>query len=132
MTGMSVSDTSGKAIANLGWDEVRMTAPLFVGDTLYARARCWRSARARAGPIRASSRSARRQEPGRQGRQHLQAHRAVWKRGHGPGGRLRHDPGDRTPGLMPARTRAARSTPTRKTRCSTRSTRWVDKESARS
>jgi itaconyl-CoA hydratase len=36
MTGMSVSDTSGKAIANLGWDEVRMTAPLFVGDTLYA------------------------------------------------------------------------------------------------
>ena len=36
MTGMSVSDTSAKAIANLGWDEVRMTAPLFVGDTLYA------------------------------------------------------------------------------------------------
>ena len=36
MTGMSVSDTSGKAIANLGWDEVRMTHPLFVGDTLYA------------------------------------------------------------------------------------------------
>ena len=35
MTGMSVSDTSGKAIANLGWDEVRMTHPLFVGDTLY-------------------------------------------------------------------------------------------------
>ncbi len=34
MTGMSVSDTSGKAIANLGWDEVRMTHPLFVGDTL--------------------------------------------------------------------------------------------------
>ncbi|MCJ8157384.1 MaoC family dehydratase [Sphingomonas sp. LaA6.9] len=36
MTGMSVSDTSGKAIANLGWDEVRMTHPLFVGDTLYS------------------------------------------------------------------------------------------------
>lgn len=35
MTGMSVSDTSGKAIANLGWDEVRMVHPLFVGDTLY-------------------------------------------------------------------------------------------------
>ena len=32
---MSVSDTSGKAIANLGWDEVRMVKPLFVGDTLY-------------------------------------------------------------------------------------------------
>ncbi len=36
MTGMSVSDTSAKAIANLGWDEVRLTHPLFVGDTLYA------------------------------------------------------------------------------------------------
>ena len=36
MTGMSVSDTSGKAIANLGWDEVRMVHPLLVGDTLYA------------------------------------------------------------------------------------------------
>ena len=36
MTGMSVSDTSAKAIANLGWDEVRMVHPLFVGDTLYA------------------------------------------------------------------------------------------------
>lgn len=35
MTGMSVSDTSAKAVANLGWDEVRMTHPLFVGDTLY-------------------------------------------------------------------------------------------------
>lgn len=36
MTGMSVSDTSAKAIANLGWDEVKLTNPLFVGDTLYA------------------------------------------------------------------------------------------------
>lgn len=35
MTGMSVSDTSAKAIANLGWDEVRMVKPLSVGDTLY-------------------------------------------------------------------------------------------------
>ncbi|MEP2235905.1 MAG: MaoC family dehydratase [Alteripontixanthobacter sp.] len=35
MTGMSVSDMSAKAVANLGWDEVRMTSPLFVGDTLY-------------------------------------------------------------------------------------------------
>jgi len=35
MTGMSVSDMSAKAVANLGWDEVRMTKPLYVGDTLY-------------------------------------------------------------------------------------------------
>ena len=34
--GMSVSDISQKAIANLGWTDIRMPAPLFVGDTLYA------------------------------------------------------------------------------------------------
>lgn len=36
MVGMSVSDVSQKAIANLGWDEIRLTHPLFPGDTLYA------------------------------------------------------------------------------------------------
>jgi len=36
VTGMSVSDVSGKAIANLGWDKVRLAAPVFAGDTLYA------------------------------------------------------------------------------------------------
>lgn len=36
ITGMSVSDLSQKAIANLGWDKVRMTAPVFAGDTIYA------------------------------------------------------------------------------------------------
>lgn len=36
LTGMSVSDVSQKAVANLGWDEVRMPHPLFCGDTLYA------------------------------------------------------------------------------------------------
>lgn len=36
VAGMSVSDTSQKAIANLGWDSIELTAPVFVGDTLYA------------------------------------------------------------------------------------------------
>lgn len=36
MVGMSVSDISQKAVANLGWDDIRLTAPLFAGDTLYA------------------------------------------------------------------------------------------------
>jgi len=36
MVGMSVSDVSQKAIANLGWRDIRLTHPLFVGDTLYA------------------------------------------------------------------------------------------------
>jgi acyl dehydratase len=36
VTGMSVSDVSRRAIANLGWSDVRLTAPVFVGDTIYA------------------------------------------------------------------------------------------------
>lgn len=36
VAGMSVSDVSQKAIANLGWKEIRLPAPVFVGDTLYA------------------------------------------------------------------------------------------------
>ena len=36
LVGMSVSDVSQKAIANLGWTEINLTAPVFVGDTLYS------------------------------------------------------------------------------------------------
>ena len=35
LIGMSVSDCSQKAIANLGMDEVKFTAPVFHGDTIY-------------------------------------------------------------------------------------------------
>src|SRR4051812_47907390 len=35
ITGLSVADISRYAV-NLGWDEVRMPAPVFEGDTLYA------------------------------------------------------------------------------------------------
>ena len=36
VTGMSVSDISQKTIANLGWKEINLTAPVFIGDTIYA------------------------------------------------------------------------------------------------
>ncbi len=36
VVGMSVSDLSQKAIANLGWNDIRLTAPVFVNDTIYA------------------------------------------------------------------------------------------------
>lgn len=35
VTGLSVADVSQYAV-NLGWDEVRMPAPVFEGDTIYA------------------------------------------------------------------------------------------------
>lgn len=34
--GISVSDVSQNGMANLSWDEIRLTHPVFVGDTLYA------------------------------------------------------------------------------------------------
>ena len=36
VAGMSVADVSQKAIANLGWNDIRLVAPVFAGDTLYA------------------------------------------------------------------------------------------------
>src|SRR4051794_32347916 len=36
VTGQSVSDVSQNVMANLGWDEVRLPAPVFEGDTLYS------------------------------------------------------------------------------------------------
>jgi itaconyl-CoA hydratase len=36
MVGMSVTDVSQKAIANLGWTDIKLTHPVFAGDTLYA------------------------------------------------------------------------------------------------
>ena len=36
VTGLSVPDVSQNAVANLGWDEVKLTAPVFAGDTIYA------------------------------------------------------------------------------------------------
>lgn len=39
VTGLSVDDVSARAIANLGWREIRLTAPVFAGDTLYARSK---------------------------------------------------------------------------------------------
>jgi itaconyl-CoA hydratase len=36
VAGMSVADVSQQAIANLGWNDIRLTAPVFIGDTIYA------------------------------------------------------------------------------------------------
>jgi itaconyl-CoA hydratase len=36
VVGMTVADVSGKAIANLGWSEIKLLAPVHPGDTVYA------------------------------------------------------------------------------------------------
>lgn len=37
INGMSVQTMSFRTIANLGWDKVRLSAPVYIGDTLYAK-----------------------------------------------------------------------------------------------
>jgi itaconyl-CoA hydratase len=36
VTGQSVPDVSQNVMANLGWDEVRLPAPVYEGDTIYS------------------------------------------------------------------------------------------------
>ncbi len=36
VNGMTVATISAKAIANLGWDKVKLINPVYIGDTLYA------------------------------------------------------------------------------------------------
>ena len=39
VVGMTVTDTSQNAMANLGWTDITLPHPVFVGDTLYAESR---------------------------------------------------------------------------------------------
>lgn len=39
VVGMTVPDISGKAVANLGYEDVKHLGPVFVNDTLYAKTR---------------------------------------------------------------------------------------------
>ena len=38
--GMSVIDMSQNAVANLGWTDIKLTNPVYIGDTLYAESIC--------------------------------------------------------------------------------------------
>lgn len=50
VTGQSVIDLSFNVFANLGWDEVRMPAPVFVGDTIYSRSKVLETRASRSRP----------------------------------------------------------------------------------
>ncbi len=85
MTGMSVSDTSAKAIANLGWDEVRMVHPLFVGDTLSCESEILDKRESKSRPeqgIVTFKTTAKNQDGDIVS--HYKRSVLVWKRGHGP------------------------------------------------
>lgn len=49
VTGLSVADVD-HAFANLGWDEVRLPAPVFAGDTIYAQSEVLEARESRSRP----------------------------------------------------------------------------------
>src|SRR5215469_65503 len=50
VTGQSVTDVSQNACANLGWDEVRLPAPVFEGDTIYSQSEVLEARESRSRP----------------------------------------------------------------------------------
>jgi acyl dehydratase len=50
VTGQSVIDVSQHVFANLGWDEVRLPAPVFAGDTIYSESEVLESRLSRSRP----------------------------------------------------------------------------------
>ncbi len=86
-TGQSVNDLTRNVLANLGWDEVRLPAPLFEGDTLYSESEVLavRESRSRpeAGIVTVSTRG-----KNQDGVVVIEFRRTflIWKRNHAPGG----------------------------------------------
>ena len=77
VTGQSVIDVSQHVFANLGWDEVRLPAPVFAGDTIYSESEVLE---ARLEPLATRDRRRHgandRLQSGRHDRDHLPAHDA--------------------------------------------------------
>lgn len=48
--GLSVIDMSQNAVANLGWTDIKLTKPVYIGDTLYAESICTEARQSRSRP----------------------------------------------------------------------------------
>ena len=86
LVGMSVSDVSQKAVANLGWKDISMTAPVFAGDTLYAESEVIekRESRSRPGQGLVTVKTIGKNQHGVAVCEFLRT-MLIWKRGFGPG-----------------------------------------------
>ena len=88
VTGQSVIDLTVNAVANLGWDEVRLPNPLFEGDTVHSRSEVLETreskSRPKVGIVRVKTTGV-----NQHGTPVIEFTRTfmVWKRGHVPGGR---------------------------------------------
>ena len=85
VTGQSVTDLTQNAVANLGWDDVRLPHPVFEGDTIYARSEVLETreskSRATVGLVRVKTTGV-----NQHGIPVIEFKRSfmVWKRGHAP------------------------------------------------
>jgi itaconyl-CoA hydratase len=85
VTGQSVTDLTVNAVANLGWDQVRLPHPVFEGDTIYSRSEVLETreskSRPAAGIVRVKTTGA-----NQHGDTVIEFSRTfmVWKRGHVP------------------------------------------------
>ena len=86
VTGQSVTDLTMNAVANLGWDDVKLPNPLFEGDTVYAKSEVLETreskSRPNAGLVRVKTTGV-----NQHGTPIITFLRTfmVWKRGHVPG-----------------------------------------------
>jgi acyl dehydratase len=89
VTGQSVADLTQNAVANLGWDEVRLPHPVFEGDTIYSRSEVLETraskSRPNVGIVRVKSTGV-----NQHGTPVIEFTRTfmVWKRGNVPSGRV--------------------------------------------
>ena len=90
VTGQSVTDLTVNAVANLGWDEVKLPHPVFEGDTIYARSEVLEAreskSRPKVGIVRVKTTGT-----NQDGKPVIEFTRTfmVWKRGHVPSARPR-------------------------------------------
>jgi itaconyl-CoA hydratase len=90
VTGQSVTDLTQNAVANLGWDEVRLPHPVFEGDTIYSRSEVLDTRESKSRPnvgiVRVKTTGV-----NQDGTPVIDFTRTfmVWKRGHVPTGRRR-------------------------------------------
>src|ERR1700704_2137549 len=88
VTGQSVTDLTQNAVANLGWDEVRLPHPAFEGDTVYSKSEVLETRESKSRPtvgiVRVKTTGA-----NQHGTPVIVFTRTfmVWKRGHVPGAR---------------------------------------------
>ena len=101
VTGQSVADVSQNVIANLGWDEVRLPAPVYAGDTIYSESEVLAARPSRSRP-EAGIVTVRTTGHNQDGTVVITFTRTllVYRRGHGPGP-ARPRPG--SPGAPPGR-----------------------------